>query len=217
MEKEIIILPPLMFGSTAYYATAAAASDTVVDWNMKADKRFKASHRYDIASTRGPIALTVPVGHLSGGRGWNEVEISTHGQWWHVHRVTLETAYGRTPFFEFYIDRLLPLLRSPEEGGPKTVGEFCQRADALIRPILDLPSPLPITAAHSLHLEQPAAHCFEGPVARDYRHGGYNELQLAPYWQVRQAEFGFLPGLSILDLIFNTGPEAALHIRRTQG
>lgn len=188
-----------MFGSTAYYALAAEARATAVEWNMRADKRFKASHRYDIASTRGPMSLTVPVGHLSGGRGWNQVEISTHGQWWHVHRTTLETAYGRTPFFEFYIDRFLPLLQSPDDGGPQTVGEFCRRADALIRPILELPEPLPVEAVSAA-----------GGTTAEITH----TPQIAPYWQVRQAEFGFIPGLSILDLIFNTGPEAALHIRR---
>lgn len=190
-----------MFGSTAYYAAAAAARGSAVDWCMPADKRFKATHRYDVCSTRGPMALTVPVGHLSGGRNWREVEISTHGQWWHVHRVTLESAYGRTPYFEFYIDRLLPLLQSPEEGGPQTVSEFNLRADSLIRPILDLPDALPADGIDP-------CNCL------DLRRGGYERFEILPYWQLRADRFGFLPDLSILDLIFNTGPESALHIRR---
>ena len=44
------------------------------------------------------------------------------------------------------------------------------------------------------------------------RHKESTTLQLPPYRQVRQDSLGFIAGLSILDLIFNLGPEAQIYL-----
>ncbi|MDE6098675.1 MAG: WbqC family protein [Muribaculaceae bacterium] len=201
MEKEIVLLPPQLFGSTSYYAAVARFGATAVDFSMRADKRFKSAHRYKIIDTRGEIFLTVPVCHFSGRRGWNEVEISDHGQWWKLHVTALESAYGRTPFFEFYIDRFLPLFSNPAESRFPNIGSLDCEADRIIRNILELPQPL---AADSLHKEQ----------YTDLTHHDFNDIRLEPYWQIRADSLGFHPALSILDMIFNIGPESAIAIRQ---
>ncbi|MDE5643973.1 MAG: WbqC family protein [Muribaculaceae bacterium] len=200
MEKEIAILPPQLFGSTAYYATAARFGDTAVDYSMRADKRFKSAHRYKIVDTRGEICLTMPVCHLSGQRGWNDVELSDHGQWWKLHLTALESAYGRTPFFEFYIDRFLPLLTDPAESEYRTVGDIDRQADRLVRQILELPPALDMQ-------DVPPEHT-------DLRRHDFDSMNVEKYWQIRADKLGFHPNLSILDMIFNIGPESALVIRK---
>lgn len=202
MEKEIALLPPQLFGSTGYYAAAARYGATAVDYSMRADKRFKSAHRYKIADTRGELFLTVPVCHLSGNRGWNEVAVSDHGQWWKLHVTTLESAYGRTPFFEFYIDRFLPLFAEPAQSCFNTIGSLDREADRLIRLILELPEPV-----------DPATLPPDSP---DLRRHDFNQYTVPPYWQIRADSLGFRAGLSILDMIFNIGPESALAIRKFQ-
>ncbi len=200
MEKEVALLPPQLFGSTAYYAAVARFADTAVDFSMRADKRFKSAHRYKIVDTRGELFLTVPVCHLSGNRGWSDVCISDHGQWWKLHITALESAYGRTPFFEFYIDRILPLLTDPAQSSFGTIGSLNREADRLIRRILELPQ--------ALEPEQlPETYT-------DLRRHDFNDINLPEYWQIRADSLGFRAGMSILDMIFNIGPEAALLIRR---
>lgn len=199
MEKEVALLPLQLFGSTAYYRAAARYGATAVDFSMRADKRFKSAHRYKIIDTRGELSLTVPVCHLSGNRGWDEVAISDHGQWWKLHLTALESAYSRTPFFEFYIDRFLPLLADPAESEFKDIGSLCHRADSLVRNILDLPESLD-------PLQLPEGYA-------DLRHEKFDASDLQPYWQIRADRLGFHPNLSILDMIFNIGPESALAIR----
>ena len=200
MEKEVALLPPQLFGSTAYYAAVARFADTAVDFSMRADKRFKSAHRYKIVDTRGELFLTVPVCHLSGNRGWSDVCISDHGQWWKLHITALESAYGRTPFFEFYIDRILPLMTDPAQSSFGTIGSLNREADRLIRRILELPQ--------ALEPEQlPETYT-------DLRRHDFNDINLPEYWQIRADSLGFRAGMSILDMIFNIGPEAALLIRR---
>lgn len=196
-EGAVAILPPQLFGSVAYYALMAQYPAAFIDTSLRYDKRFKSVHRYSIADTRGELRLTVPVSRpdgafLSGKLTWNQVTVSSHARWWEVHLQALESAYSRTPFFEFYIDRFAPVL-NPE---PRSICSMVLEADALIRDILGLDTRM----LDSLPAE-----------GDDYRRTDFSKLD-APrqYWQIRAGNYGFLPKLSVLDLIFNLGPEAPL-------
>lgn len=195
-----VLLPPRLCGAVGYYAVAARYGNATADYGMRFDKRQKSVHRLDIADTRGRMTLTVPIAkpETTSGARWADIRVSTHGQWWDVYRVALESAYGRTPFFEFYIDRFLPLLGPRHEGECETVAELDAAFDLIIRDILGIPAPAAIA---------PGAH------VDDFRHH-LPEVADLPYYQVRAGKLGFIPGLSILDLIFNLGPESPLHLHR---
>lgn len=191
------LLPPLLFPPADYYAILASYPEAAVDTAMRYDKRFKQAHRYDIADTRGRLTLTVP--HSSPGpeRTWEVTPISAHGRWWEVHRVALESAYGRTPFFEFYIDRFLPLFSEPATGD--TVGSLVRRADSIVRAII----------CPDTHVSYCDASSFY-PDTDDFRRYPFPCAPSRPYYQVRAGSLGFIGGLSVLDLIFNMGPESPL-------
>lgn len=195
------VLPPQCFATTAWYRALAACSYAVIDTGLRYDKRFKSIHRYRIADVRGALDLTVPVGHPlpDGERLWSRVMISDHGQWPHVHLTTLESAYGRTPYFEFYIDRIKPLLAYREV----SVTDFCLSADAVVREILGIPTE--ILKLGDVDLSDPAVFDLRAPES-------LAPFSPEPYRQVRQDTLGFIPGLSVLDLIFNCGTEAPLHL-----
>lgn len=181
----------------------AAAPHTAVDSSMRWDKRVKSTHRFTIAAEAGPLTLTVPVAKPREYHSatLDSVTVSSHGNWWRMHLTALESAYGRTPFFEFYIDRFRPLL-SPETVG-RSLAWLTAAWDSLICPILHLPVPLPLSLG--------GMPC-DAEVWNDCRHDD-PAVDLPPYWQVRGARFGFIPDMSVLDLIFNLGPEAPLYIR----
>lgn len=199
-----IVLPPRLLPGAAWYAAAAAAGRVIVDTAMRYDRRCKATHRYRVADVRGPLDLTVPVAKAEGASDWRSVGVSTHGRWWHVHRVTLESGYGRTPYFEFLIDRLQMLTSEP--AADLTVISLAEAADSAVRRMLGFDN------------------CVEWrPVAPDehididLRHGSVAEPDDAPpYFQVRAASLGFIPGLSLLDLLFNLGDEAPYYLQRLQ-
>ena len=98
--SDTVLLPPRLFGPVGWYAAMASGRRAVIDTAIRYDKRQKAVHRYDIADVRGPMQLTVPLGKPHGCQGtptWADAAVSTHDEWWLRHRVTLESAYGRTP------------------------------------------------------------------------------------------------------------------------
>lgn len=195
-----VVLPPRLCGSVDYYACAWLYGNYVQDWDRRFDKREKEAHRFTIVDTHGKLSLTVPIAKPDSSlRRWNEIYISTHGAWWDVHRVALESAYGRTPFFEFYIDRFLPMLTVGVESRFPTLATLALAWDAEIRSILALPpaaSPSSVLPSSSVSIAS-------------------ERLCLAneePYYQVRADQLGFIPHLSILDLIFNLGPESPIYL-----
>lgn len=191
---------PCLFGTVNYYASLACCGEAVIDTYARYDKRRKQTHRYAIADTRGVLQLTVPVAKpASMGATWRDIAISDHAHWWNVHRTSLESAYGRTPFFEFYIDRFLPLLQPQgAQGMPADVGSLIEKADKLVRDILGIETKVRYCLADTDIVE-----CTPSVVQHTEE-----------YYQVRAAVLGFIPDLSILDLIFNMGTEAPLVLKR---
>ncbi len=211
------VFSPQYYGSVRYYAMLAAYRTAVIDSRLRYDKRFKSVHRTTIIDTRAELTLTVPVAHLPStdvgtclrhvgpaaaspiSHQWSRMMVSPHGQWWADHRVSLESAYGRTPFFEFYIDRFMPWLRYSDVS------------------IVDFDLGLDETVRRTLGLETEVEYTTDGidPAATDdFRKNAFPAIRDVEYYQVRAGKLGFHPGLSILDLIFNMGPEAPLILRK---
>ncbi|MDE5785701.1 MAG: WbqC family protein, partial [Duncaniella sp.] len=137
---SILAVPSRYCGTTDYYAAIASFGQSVVMADARYDKRQKAVHRTDIADVNGQLRLTVPTAkpESTAGTRWSDIKVSPHGNWPDVHRTALESAYGRTPYFEFYAQRFLPLLVAQDQ----PVVELNASIDAEIRRILMLPAPL---------------------------------------------------------------------------
>lgn len=209
--ESTVVLAPRLFAPALYYAAIACYGHAIVDTATRYDKRRKETHRYDIADVRGHLALTVPVQrpHTANSDAkptWADAAVSDHGQWWHVHRVTLESAYGRTPYFEFVVDRFADIIAPPGDC-PPSILELAHRADSAVRDFLGIDC---LVEWRPVGNELATG---ESSVI-DMRTASFDSPSMPPYFQVRAAELGFIPSLSILDLIFNLGPEAPLYLRR---
>lgn len=203
-ERHLVIYPdavadlPLRYyGNIGYYAAMAVCGHATLGTDALYDKRHKSVHRCVIADASGSLQLTVPVAKPHGvtNARWTDVALSDHGAWWNVHRTSLESAYGRTPYFEFYIDRFLPFLTAEVMDRYPTIADLDTAIDAVVREILLIETSVS-SGGTSTGAILPA-----------------ESYTLPPYYQVRAMQQGFLPGMSILDLIFNLGPEAALYLR----
>ena len=163
--------------------------------------------RCRILGPNGPEILQVPVVH-DGTRLMRDLRVEYSTPWIVRTERALEAAYQSSPFFEHYADGLFAILESQ----PETLLEL---NTALTRHILDrlgIDVPLRLTEAYVP----------EGGVPDDYRsvihpkreNTVLRDLGLGrPYYQVFSQKFGFTPGLSILDLLFNEGPDAQLFLK----
>ena len=173
-------------------------------------------NRCVIATTQGVQALTVPV-EAPVGEGLalsktliKDVRISNHGKWRTEHWNALQSAYGESPFFEFYEDDIRPFFENRWE----FLLDFNMAITEKMCELLDIHPHIELTSSY-----QNSLPIGEGWGETDFRtiiHPKHpqedSDFSPKPYYQVYKERFGFLPNLSILDLLFNMGNEAVLYL-----
>lgn len=100
-------LPATYFGPVWWYS-ALLRGGAVIDCEENFQKQTL-RNRCIINTSQGEQKLTIPVaGTSSHHQKMCDTLISDHGNWRHQHWQALQTAYGNTPFFEYYQDYLRP-------------------------------------------------------------------------------------------------------------
>ena len=171
-------------------------------------------NRCIIATTQGLQALTVPVektpSNLPEGRLIKDVRISNHGKWRKEHWNALQSAYGESPFFEFYEDDIHPFFEDRWE----YLLDFNMAITEKMCELLDIHPHIELTSSYQNSL--PIGEGWEGADFRTAIHPKHpqedSDFSPKPYYQVYKERFGFQPNLSILDLLFNMGNEAVLYL-----
>ena len=160
-------------------------------------------NRCYIDSPNGALALTIPVVKEEGKTMMRDIRISDHGNWRHQHWVALESSYRQSPFFEYYADDFAPFY----EKKWTFLADFNEELMALTASLLDISRPVERTTSYE---GNNFGSCFkEGRVDMPAATGD-NRIDTRPYYQVFASRHGFLPNLSIVDLLFNQGPEGVL-------
>ena len=135
----------------------------------------------------------------------HKVEIDYKKPWFSEHWHSIKSAYGKSPFFEFYAEPIEQMIRSKPA---HLFGLNQSLLEHLIR-ILQLDVHILETKDYG---EVP-----EGTLdLRESIHPKHPKLAFEPlpYPQVFQERHGFTPNLSILDLLFCTGPQAPLLLKQ---
>lgn len=211
-------LTPRYLAPIEWYRRLALAGGTVTyDITIPMTKRDKPIRRATILDTRGELTLTVPVVHAPTGTPLDRLIVSNHGRWHEIHRLSLEAAYGRTPYFEHLYPGYKDLIGPHAPGRPLV--DLILDIDTLTRRHLALPTPVTIAWNDILTCEPVPGQepVTSNPLSEAPSHlsdtpnhlSDASEPVLRPYDRARHFD-GTLPAdLSILDLLFNLGPREA--------
>ena len=142
-----------------------------------------------IDSPSGPLALSIPIVKTEGKTMMRDVRISDHGNWRHQHWIALESSYRQSPFFEYYADEFAPFFFFLLD----FLADFNEELMMLVASLLDICKPVTRTTS------------YEGDAFAQLP-----AFEVRPYYQMFASKHGFLPNLSIVDLLFNQGPEGLL-------
>ena len=163
-------------------------------------------NRCVIATSNGLQTLTVPV--VRGETSWvKDIRISDHGNWRHLHWHALLSAYSESPFFEYYADDIRPFFEKHWD----YLYDFNMDICCTVCELLDIHPQLQPTDDYIPHGQLAGTADFRDAI--DPKHPAEDsDFMVRPYYQVYGQKHGFQSNLSILDLLFNMGPEAIFYL-----
>ncbi len=204
---EEVLLHPVYFGPVSQYI-AIVNSQKVIFENEDNYQKQTYRNRMYIYDSNGKLPLTIPIRHLSSfgekqknpkdHQKYKEVKIENDFEWQKQHWRALKASYQTSPFFEFYEDDIFPLYH-------KKFDFLIDFNYACLKTIIEW---LQMTFQY----EKTQEYALKPKNLTDLRHLVNAKPQIVfkntRYAQVFESKYGFIPDLSILDLIFHMGPNS---------
>ena len=189
------LLPSLYLPPISWFAAFKSGEPIAIEVNENFQKQTL-RNRCHIDSPNGRLPLSIPIDKSnfdSNGKClMRDVRISRQLDWQHQHWFAFETSYCKSPFFEYLQDDFRPIYE-------REWTYLIDLNDALTQICLDL---------LEIDTRPQPTHTFAGTPPRFPASG----TTTREYYQVYKHKHGFLPDLSIFDLIMNMGPEAILYL-----
>ncbi|MBN2806850.1 MAG: WbqC family protein, partial [Prolixibacteraceae bacterium] len=129
-----------------------------------------------------------------------DVQIDYQTRWQDIHWRTIVSAYNNSPFFEYYRDDFEPFYTRPW----KFLIDFNQQLNGLLLDLLEVETRVLLTQTYQ---HQSSGLDYRALILKD-REAVDPDYRFQAYTQTFSDRFGFVPHLSIIDLLFNTGSEA---------
>jgi hypothetical protein len=183
------------FGSVDYFKELADTKYIKIEqWENFSKSTLR--NRCFISGSNGRITLTVPV---QGGREQRamlkDMRVDTSTDWKKIHCRSIQSSYARAPFYEYYCEDVYRLISKPNAFLLDMNMEILNWALKALK----LNTQVQLTTAFTQTVENG-----KNDKGKEVPSNNWTPI----YQQVFQDKFGFLPNLSILDLLFCEGPNA---------
>ena len=193
---------PTFFSPISQYSEIVKADKIIFEIDDNFQKQSYRNRCY-IYNSNGKQLLSVPVKHLTkdSRKKTRDTLVENDFPWQDQHFKSLQIAYRTSPFFEFFEDDLAPIFEK----------KYTYLQDLNIDTFLFLTDALQIETTFSKTQE----YKFE-PNGKDFRL--LAEIKQQPeklvekYIQMFDDKHGFIPNLSILDLLFMEGPNTISYL-----
>jgi len=198
-----LIVQPTLFSPIMQYVVLANAESIVFEMEDNFQKQTY-RNRYIIYGANGKQVLTVPIIHPPKGKKLKtkDIKIDHSTDWYKLHIRSLQSAYRSSPFYEFYEDEILLF--------------FYKKHKYLIDLNLDSVEIIGSCLQFDFTYQKTGEYEMDIVSEKDFRSlaiaKSKQKYALKEYTQVFDDKYGFITNLSILDLLFNEGPNALIYL-----
>jgi WbqC-like protein family len=201
---EKILLSSAYFPPINYLSIVCRADKFFIE---KEENYLKQTYRNRclILTANGPSSLSVPV--LSGSSiksPVRDIKIDYSKRWQQVHIRALISSYKSSAFFEYYFEDFEKIIKCK----PAFLIDLNSNTLETVMRIIGISKAIEYTNIFEQYGE--SANDFRKSISPKKNIPG--NLSQKEYYQVFNYRFGFVSGLSILDLIFNVGPDSLSYL-----
>lgn len=207
-----IYLSSAYLAPVQYYTKFLSANHIFIEKN---DSYIKQTYRNrsTIISANGEISLSIPVVHSSKDKTlMKDIRIAEHGNWQHMHWNAIISAYNSTPFFEYYQDDFYPFYHKKYT----FLFDLNEELRVLILKLLNIELPY-IEYTNEYKIDFSANEIDLRDIIHPKKDWSAldSTFRAETYYQVFAQKFGFIPNMSIIDLLFNMGNESQLILAKS--
>jgi hypothetical protein len=198
--EDKVLMPCGCWPNLHYFLYFLNAREILIEQHDHFEKQTY-RNRYELLTANGVLPLTVPIHHTGSRQTTRELKIFYGDRWQARHWGALTSGYRRSPYFEFFEDEFRPFYHEETEN---LLDYNLKQLDLLLK-ILRIQKEIKLTDSFQ-----------QSPATEDLRFLRFAEkkftddegsvsLLTTPYYQTFGSKFDFVPNLSMLDLLFNTG------------
>lgn len=208
-KLESSIFGSAIFPPVSYFAQLVSLKDPLIEAHCHYSRQTY-RNRYLILGANGILQMTVPVEKIPGTKTkTKDVLVSWDTPWNELHWKSIASAYNASPYFQYYeqdIERV-----------------FSKKWKYLLDMNLESVNTIIESLGLNISINLSDEYLPENSYQHDYREVFHPKKEtfliqtgnLIPYRQVFGQKHGFVPNLSILDLLFNKGPESLIVLKES--
>jgi len=202
VKQASLIYPSLYNGPINYFARLVREEKILLE---QFDNYTKQTYRNRcrILGPNGVLTLSIPIKRKRGMKShFRDIRIDNDKPWTKIHWKSLEAAYASSPFFEYIRDDLAPFY----EGRREFLVDLNRQMLEKTMHIMGLHNPVKLTQDfEEISGKEDPRYFIHPKIKTEVADPGFTPVV---YHQVFSERFGFQSNLSILDLLFNEGPDS---------
>ena len=188
------LLPTAYFAPIYYYAILLQHTNCCFEHYEHFVKQ-SIRNRCEIYGANGKICLTIPKERKGSSKTKiKDIKIAYKENWQKEHWNAIKSAYNSSPFFEYYQDELITFFKQKET----CLVDFNKKLQKVVLSFLQ----------KKITYTSTQEYIISGDFT-DLREYSFSTTNHQKYNQVFMEKHGFISNLSILDLLFNLGPESS--------
>ena len=200
-----ILIHPSYFPSISHFVAISQCDLVTFEMDDNFQKQTNRNRMY-IYSPNGIQLLNIPVKHSkTAHQKTKEIKIENDFDWQKQHFKSLEAAYRSSPFFEYFEDDIASIFQKKHT----FLMDLNLETMAIVSKCLGL----------EFDYNETTEYFHEVKDIIDFRplvNGKKDTAVFEPYTQVFEEKHGFLPNLSVLDVLFNEGRHAVSYLKAQQ-